>query len=227
MILPVVMLVSAGALFGLAIARNSVLSSGPPDPEAGLTDEQRQSLHATAIAESATLVKQQAVEYAKSGEPLDSLPQTELLVQTSVTRQTPEEAAVAADLVAKVSATNLYVDEGTGRMKLKVQVIALIKGTAPADFDIELAGGPRRSPSGWVLAVAPGEMVLQPGSRAIVFLSKDRATASYRERPMQTLALDGLDRVIADADHRSMWMNLAGRPGDVLLGSIAAAVQAQ
>ena len=186
--LSVVLVVALAGVVSFLIVR-AATGGSPPVPETSLTEEERHSIHATAVAETGDLMRADRIEFARSGASLDSLPRSLIQSIDGIQTRDPAVALADADKVVLVQSEGAYVDEASGQLRLRARVLEAIKGSEVDSIDIPLNGGPRRDGAGgWVLALAPHELYLEKGEVAILFLTgKYTPDGALRQRSFEAM----------------------------------------
>jgi hypothetical protein len=156
----------------------------PPDPDAGLTDAQREAAYASGRAESAARYAKWLDDFIASGRSAADLPRADLMVADRAPASTLAAAKAAADLivVGHVLSDEFTVD-GTF---VTFGIDRVATGTAPApSVTIVMNGGPQPDPtiSTGVLAVDDAAPVLLPGDTAMLFLELSKSTGNYEVQP--------------------------------------------
>lgn len=161
-------LVAASLLGG-----NSVLGSSgnkvPNNPEAGLSDSQRQALHNAAHARNSQFLR----EFVSGGRDPHSLPA--IRVETyAAPPLTLASALSAADTIVQGRVrTVTFVDNPSGGMPIAtatVDVTRNIKGSTSAVITVQQLGGPVAHGSSGALAEFDTDQLLLPGDEAILML---------------------------------------------------------
>ena len=175
------------AIVAFSVAR-SVGGGASRLDEQGLSDSERHSVHATAVAESGVQIRADAIAFALSGQSLDALPQAEIQSNASISTNDLREAVETADVVSLVQSEGSFVDTSTGQLYLRVRVIEGIKADNEPYLDVALMGGPQRTPTGqWVLALAPHELYLAAGEQAILLLEAEAQRGELHQRPHEAM----------------------------------------
>lgn len=191
----------------------------------GLTDEQRESVHGTAVAESVIQIRANAIEFGRSGASLDALPRAEIQSITNIYSRDLAEAAKAADVIVFVQSEGAYIDENDGYLRIKLRVMETLQGDPRTDLDIGLAGGPEKTQSGeWVLGLAPDELYLSVGETAILLLDDDDSfPGTLRQRPHEALLVE--DGVVVSRRGFAFSSTAAGVAVDEVRAELKGAVQ--
>jgi hypothetical protein len=214
----------AVAITSFVMVRASGQESSPP-PETGLSDDERHSLHATAVAQTASQIKTDRSEFARLGLSLDALARGEIQSFSAVETLDAGTAVKASDAVVLVQSEGAYVDAATGELHLKLSVIEAIKGGPMDSLDIPLTGGPQKGTNGeWIPALAPYELYLAHGETAILLLTaKDSQNGSLRQRPFEAMLVR--DGKIVPRDHFAFKATLADTPVDQARAQLSEAAQ--
>jgi hypothetical protein len=215
----IALVVGCSVFVGRQVAR----SRAPGDPEAGLSDAARGSLHATAEAVSGDLVRENAISFAQSGRSLDSLPRAEIQSITGIATHDLQVATESADSVVIARSEGAFVDPDTGKLRLRLTVVNAIKDGNTETVDVTLTGGPRVAPDGsWVLALAPGELYLAKGDRAFFTLSRNKIDGELRQRPYEAMLVRNGKFVVTD---ESAFRSLDGRSVEQVTTTLRGAIR--
>ncbi len=183
----------AGALaavlvgLGLLVAVATSASAGPlakgavGDPEASLSDAQREALHSAGHERNADVLR----EFNASHQDPQGLPRV-VIAAWSAGPQTLADAPTDLAAVGVVLNTT-FADGPNGglpRATSTVRIERTIRGSfVPAAGDrvtVQQTGGPVASPTGAALTVLDADELLLPGDHVLVLLNWDPTAKSYR-----------------------------------------------
>jgi hypothetical protein len=155
-----------------------------------LTLEESAAVRATAVAESARIIRQDRIDFRRCGGTIDDLPRVGDDSDAPIMADTPEEAAVQADAVYAVTSKGAFVD-ADGTFGVRLEIDRRIKGPDLSSLDLRMYGGSRLREGIWVLHIAPHELYLARGERAILFLRSAPAQPSVlMQRAYESIKLE-------------------------------------
>ncbi|HEV2415528.1 MAG TPA: hypothetical protein VGX27_12020 [Candidatus Dormibacteraeota bacterium] len=193
-----VVVLSASVLGADTRLLGSSSSKGAPDPEAGLSDSQRQAMHDAAHARNSRYLK----EFVAAGRDPHSLP----IVRVETYEAAPPNlgaALAAADAVVIGRVLNVtFADNPSGGMPIAtatVEVTRKIRGTVGSTITIQQLGGPVATESGGALAEFDTDQLLLPGDEAILMLKLKGGV--FHPVPAAGVNLVRNGRVLAEASN--------------------------
>ncbi|HEX7158282.1 MAG TPA: hypothetical protein VF214_04685 [Edaphobacter sp.] len=206
-----------------AVAANSAPSKPGPNPEAGMTDQQRLAIRDAAHARNAQYLN----DFVAQGRDPHSLPVIQVGTYGAPV-STLNAAVSASDEIAHVRVRGVnFANDPSGGMPTAtttLDVIGSVKGASSTVLVIHQVGGPVWQAPGGALAELDTDPLLLPGDEAIVMLKRD---SSGFMRPLigvgVTFVKNG--RVQAE-DANPFGAILTGHTADELMASLASYVQA-
>lgn len=171
--------------------------AGEPNPEAGMTDEERLALHAEAHAINARYL---ADFNARNGDPR-SLPVVEVESYAGPSAVTLDEAVRESELIIRGKVVGVTFESAPGGgMPLatsSVEVTASLVGDGPGAVKVFQEGGPVAQGDGGGLVQDDVDPILMPGDSVILLLTYDKKLGAYRTRPgvgVNVIEADGMVR---------------------------------
>lgn len=183
---------SLGFLTGAQILAQS--GKGGPNPEAGLSDEQRTALHQAAHDRNSQYLKDFV---ARRSDP-HSL--SVVMVESyAAVSGTVSEVVAASDLVIEGRVTNVeFAINPSGGLPLAtatVEVVRNVRGAAPSTtVTVYQLGGPVANGTGGALAELDADPLILPGDHVVLLLVAEKNGSGFRTVPgpgVMTVASDG------------------------------------
>ena len=167
------------------LAGAGVLAGSPKwiaNPEAGLSDAQREALHSAAHARNDAFLREFV---ARNGDPR-SLPVIEIESYGAIPTSLPA-AMSAATLVAEAHVANTtFAPDPRGGMPISTSRLVLddiVRGTAQREILVIQAGGPVAQADGGALAQLDVDPLLLPGNHVLVLLEPAKDAGTFRTVP--------------------------------------------
>jgi hypothetical protein len=215
------LLVAGGALATSAVLAQSIGHVGKtaPNAEAGLSDAQREAIHAAAHAQNNAYL---ATFVARHQDP-HSLPVI-MVGSYAAAPATLQAAARAAQTIVQGKVLNVdFAPNPSGGMPVAtahVQVARTVKGQALSTVAVTQLGGPVAHGQGGALAVLDSDELVLPGDQVVLLLTQPIAGG-----PIRTVAGGGVYFVRngAVAGESSEAYQVTGQSADQLISELAAA----
>lgn len=216
-------------IFAVVVASTMSVVAGPGgNPDAGLTDSERDAKYtqgrATAVAQDAQTVR----DFLASGQSVSSLPQVGALVNYDAEALTPRQARVRATSVFRGVVTEQRFEpdpdypEG-GMVVSTIRVTEWLKGDRQDSLvTLEQVGAPAvGEDGGFILGVHDQNPPVRLGSDVIVFTDATGRSGRARTIPLTGVEIAS-DRTVQPNDSNAQFAVLRGRPVEELLATLRA-----
>jgi hypothetical protein len=171
---------------------------GYTDPDAGLSDEMRDSKYKTASARSASQQEDAIAEFEQSGIPISDLPRvssTAFFAGSDLDLDGVTSAApvIVHGVVGKQHLTSIPGYPAARRIVSTIAVSESLKGAVPGGtLDVEQAGAVIiRDDGSFALVINDDDPVLRESDEVVLFLKPSRDGTRYQCFPYKTLTIDG------------------------------------
>ena len=153
----------------------------PMDPEAGLTDSQREALHAASLAQFEAHYARWVSQLNVGALPLSSLPHYDMTGTVLPPKQSLLEAQRAADVIVEGTVLSIAPDPQPFGTSVLLGVERAVRGEVGSAVVVRQGSHLEPTPdwSRTVIVDAEWEPLLLPGQRVILFLNAGRQVGQY------------------------------------------------
>jgi hypothetical protein len=161
-------LIAAGAL-AVSVAAGGKLV--PTNPDAGLSDQERDARYSQARAEFEKRYEEWKAGLDLATVDLATLPRSELMIQSAAPEPTLSAAVQAADRIIVGSVQSLRATTSAGTL-VTLRVEQTLKGSSASTLTIRQGSSiePGADWNGMMIGDAPGDPLLLPATRVVLFL---------------------------------------------------------